>query len=165
MDEGIARTALDPDAGERFVSLRRALGVTSFGINQIVLEPRQRGRIHRHERQEEVYLVLEGTLTLLVEGEEQVARARRARARRARRSAASSSTAGPSGSCCWRWAATGEHAGRDGQAWTDWDSAAERAAAGDPAARATCPAVASGAVSRPAAGAARRASPGRRGTA
>ena len=60
-----------PTAGERFVSLRRALGVTSFGINQMVLEPRQRGRIHRHERQEEVYLVLEGTLTLLVEGEEQ----------------------------------------------------------------------------------------------
>jgi mannose-6-phosphate isomerase-like protein (cupin superfamily) len=33
------------------------------------LRPRQRGRIHRHDRQEEVYLVLEGTLTLEVEGE------------------------------------------------------------------------------------------------
>jgi len=60
MDEGISRTALDPDAGERFVPLRRQLGVTSFGINQIVLEPRQRGRIHRHQRQEEVYLVIAG---------------------------------------------------------------------------------------------------------
>src|SRR6187200_732545 len=71
VDEGVARARLDPDAGERFVPLRRALGVTTFGMNQIVLEPRQRGRIHRHARQEEVYLVLEGTLTLFVEGEEQ----------------------------------------------------------------------------------------------
>ena len=71
METGTSRTKLDPDGEERFVSLRRALGVTSFGINQLVLEPRQRGRIHRHERQEEVYLVLEGTLTLVVEGEEQ----------------------------------------------------------------------------------------------
>ena len=69
MQTGTSRTKLDPDGEERFVSLRRALGVTSFGINQLVLEPRQRGRIHRHERQEEVYVVLEGTLTLLVEGE------------------------------------------------------------------------------------------------
>ena len=41
----------------------------AFGLNLIRLQPRQRGRIHRHERQEEVYLVLEGTLTLEVEGE------------------------------------------------------------------------------------------------
>ena len=71
MQTGTSRTKLDPDGEERFVSLRRALGVTSFGINQLVLEARQRGRIHRHERQEEVYLVIEGTLTLVVEGEEQ----------------------------------------------------------------------------------------------
>ena len=49
--------------------LRRQLGVTSFGMNQIVLQPGQRGRIHRHERQEEVYLVLEGRLTLVIESE------------------------------------------------------------------------------------------------
>jgi uncharacterized cupin superfamily protein len=72
MESGIARTRLETDGGERFVALRRQLGVTSFGVNQIVLEPGQRGRIHRHERQEEVYLVLEGTLTLLVEREETV---------------------------------------------------------------------------------------------
>ncbi len=51
------------------MALRRQLGVTSFGINQIVLQPGQRGRIHRHERQEEVYLVLEGHLTLVIEAE------------------------------------------------------------------------------------------------
>jgi uncharacterized cupin superfamily protein len=71
MDQGTATTHLDPDTGERFTPLRRQLGVTSFGINQIVLQPRQRGRIHRHERQEEVYVVLEGTLSLAVEGEEE----------------------------------------------------------------------------------------------
>src|SRR4051812_49619777 len=70
MEDGTARASLQPDAENRFVRLRADLGVTSFGLNQIVLHPGQRGRIHAHERQEEVYLVLEGTLDLLVEGEE-----------------------------------------------------------------------------------------------
>ena len=70
METGIAFAALDYDTGERFVRLRQQLGVSTFGLNQIVLQPGQRGRIHRHKRQEEVYLVLEGTLTLGVEGEE-----------------------------------------------------------------------------------------------
>src|SRR3954451_18283856 len=70
METGTATTRLDLDTTERFTALRRALGVSTFGMNLIVLQPRQRGRIHRHERQEEVYLVLEGTLTLVVEGEE-----------------------------------------------------------------------------------------------
>ena len=70
MDDGIAFAKLDWESPERFVGLRRELGVSTFGINQIVLQPRQRGRIHRHKRQEEVYLVLQGTLTLIVEGDE-----------------------------------------------------------------------------------------------
>jgi len=69
MDTGVSVSQLQPAATERFVSLRRELGVTTFGINQVLLQPGERGRIHRHERQEEVYLVLEGTLTLFVEGE------------------------------------------------------------------------------------------------
>ncbi len=60
---------LDHDPPERFVRLRDQLGVGSFGINQIVLASGQRNRIHRHRHQEEVYLVIAGTLTLLVEGE------------------------------------------------------------------------------------------------
>jgi uncharacterized cupin superfamily protein len=72
MESGMVRSRLDLSAGERSVPLRRQLGVTSFGMNQLVLEPRQRGRIHRHTRQEKVYLVLGGTLTLLVEHEELV---------------------------------------------------------------------------------------------
>ena len=69
VQEGTSLSRLDRDSVERFVALRRQLGVSTFGINQIVLQPGQRGRIHRHQRQEEVYLVLEGELTLLVEGE------------------------------------------------------------------------------------------------
>jgi mannose-6-phosphate isomerase-like protein (cupin superfamily) len=70
MEKGTSRAALDPAHGERFLSLRRALGVSSFGINQMVLQPGQRMRIHRHRRQEEVYLVLEGVLTVAIEGDE-----------------------------------------------------------------------------------------------
>src|SRR5215204_68952 len=71
-DPDIAFAAIERGTDERFQSLRRELGVSSFGMNVIVLQPGQRGRIHRHERQEEVYLVLEGELTLVVEGAEHV---------------------------------------------------------------------------------------------
>jgi len=70
MNDGVTYTQLDLGSPERFVALRRELGVSTFGLNLILLQPGQQGRIHRHERQEEVYLVLEGTLTLAVEGAE-----------------------------------------------------------------------------------------------
>src|SRR5829696_729900 len=70
MQDGVSVATRDRDGSERFQALRRELGVSSFGLNLIRLRPRERGRIHRHKRQEEVYLVLEGTLTLGVEGEE-----------------------------------------------------------------------------------------------
>ena len=85
MNSGVSYTALEPDTEERFVSLRRALGVTTFGINQIILRPGQRGRIHRHTTQEEVYLVLDGTLTLVFEDEVDELGQGRDRPRRARR--------------------------------------------------------------------------------
>jgi uncharacterized cupin superfamily protein len=66
--EVTSRAAIDYGTAERFISLRRALGVSSFGLNQLTLQPGQRGRIHRHQRQEEVYVVLRGHLTLLVDG-------------------------------------------------------------------------------------------------
>jgi len=119
METGTSRTRLDPDGEERFVSLRRALGVTSFGINQLVLEPRQRGRIHRHERQEEVYLVLEGTLTLVVEGEEETVEpgelvrvAPQVRRQLVNR--------GPERLVMVALGGDGEHVGRDGEAFADW---------------------------------------------
>jgi uncharacterized cupin superfamily protein len=70
--EGFSVTTFDRASGERFQSLRRQLGLASFGMNVIVLQPRQRGRIHAHERQEEAYVVLEGELTLIVDGKETV---------------------------------------------------------------------------------------------
>ena len=70
MESGASFATLDLEAGERFVALRRQLGVESFGLNLMLLEPGQRGRVHRHERQEEVYIVLEGTLTLELDGGE-----------------------------------------------------------------------------------------------
>jgi mannose-6-phosphate isomerase-like protein (cupin superfamily) len=67
--DGVTSARLQDAPAERFNRLREPLGVVSFGINQMVLAPGQRGRIHRHKHQEEVYLVLAGTLTLMVEGE------------------------------------------------------------------------------------------------
>jgi mannose-6-phosphate isomerase-like protein (cupin superfamily) len=122
METGTWRAALDPDGGEQFLSLRRALGVSSFGMNQIVLRPRQRGRIHRHERQEEVYLVLEGTLTLVVEGEDTtLERGELVRvAPEVRRQLVNR---GPDRLVLLALGGDGEHVGRDGRAFADWDDA------------------------------------------
>jgi quercetin dioxygenase-like cupin family protein len=120
MESGIARSRLDLAAGERFVSLRRQLGVTSFGMNQLVLEPRQRGRIHRHAHQEEVYLVLEGTLTLLVEGEEHVL-ARGDLIRVAPDLRRQLVNRGPYRVVLLALGGAGEHVGRDGEAFASWD--------------------------------------------
>jgi mannose-6-phosphate isomerase-like protein (cupin superfamily) len=64
MKDGITYGSLDHAGSDRFQRLRAELGVESFGLNLMRLAPRQRGRIHAHERQEEVYAVLEGILTV-----------------------------------------------------------------------------------------------------
>lgn len=119
-DTDVTFATLDPDGGERFQRLRRELGVESFGINLIVLEPGQRGRVHVHEHQEEVYVVLAGELTLVVEGEDHsLTRGRLARV-------------GPSvrrqlvnrGSERVELIAlggAGEHESRDALAWSSWE--------------------------------------------
>jgi quercetin dioxygenase-like cupin family protein len=71
MREGVTTGRLELDGEERFQTLRRELGVSGFGLNLLRFRKGQRGRIHRHERQEEVYVVLEGTLTLTTDGEEE----------------------------------------------------------------------------------------------
>jgi uncharacterized cupin superfamily protein len=121
MEPGITSTRLDPDVGERFLPLRRQLGVTTFGLNQIVLEPRQRGRVHRHGAQEEVYLVLEGTLTLLVEGDEHVLE-RGELVRVAPELRRQLVNRGPERLVLLALGSAKEHDGRDGEAWADWDS-------------------------------------------
>ena len=123
METGVSYSKLDPDTDERFLSLRRELGVTTFGINQILLRPGQRGRIHRHLHQEEVYLVLSGTLTLGVDGEEreltqgEIVRV----APEVRRQLVNRSDAD-----CLLLALGGavEHVGRDGEAYESWDAEA-----------------------------------------
>lgn len=123
MDESISFGRIDPDSGERFQPLRRQLGVSAFGMNLITLAPGQCGRIHSHAHQEEVFLVLEGELSLGVEGEqhrlgegELVRVAPSVRRQLANRR--------PERLVLLALGGTGEHAGRDGQAWASWDATA-----------------------------------------
>jgi mannose-6-phosphate isomerase-like protein (cupin superfamily) len=121
MEDGTARARLQPDAENRFVRLRAELGVTSFGLNQIVLHAGQRGRIHAHERQEEVYVVLEGTLSLFVEGEEATLE-RGEVIRVAPGVKRQLVNRGPGPLHLLAIGGAGEHQGRDGMAFTDWDA-------------------------------------------
>ena len=121
MQPGVARARLDFDTTERVLPLRRQLGVTAFGLNQLVLSPGQRGRIHRHAAQEEVYLVLHGTLSLLVEGDEST-HERGALIRVAPGVRRQLVNRGPANLHLLAIGAAGEHEGRDGQAWTAWDA-------------------------------------------
>jgi uncharacterized cupin superfamily protein len=111
---------LERDGAERFQRLRAQLGVSAFGMNLIVLQPGQRSRIHAHTQQEEVYLVLEGELTLLVAGEEhllgsdQLARV----GHEVRRQLLN---AGPDRLVLLALGGYGDHEGRDGLAWTSWE--------------------------------------------
>jgi|SRR3954447_23504216 quercetin dioxygenase-like cupin family protein len=121
METGVSYAKLDPDTEERFLPLRRMLGVTSFGINQILLRPGQRGRIHRHNGQEEVYLVLAGTLTLSVEGEDRELRqGELARVAPGVRRRIGNRRAGED-VLLLALGGAGEHVGRDGEAFESWD--------------------------------------------
>ena len=120
MNTGVSYAKLDPDTEERFVSLRRDLGVTSFGLNQILLRPGQRGRIHRHTTQEEVYIVLAGTLSLWVEGtEKRLGQGELARVGpEVRRQLANR---GDEDVLLIALGGAGEHVGRDGEAFESWE--------------------------------------------
>jgi quercetin dioxygenase-like cupin family protein len=121
VEDGIARTKLEDDSLDRFVPLRRRLGVTSFGLNQIVLAPGERGRIHRHRNQEEVYMVLEGQLTLLVEREpHQLSSGELIRVAPALRRQLVNR--GPGRLVLVALGGDGEHRGRDGEAFASWDA-------------------------------------------
>jgi len=121
MESGADFTQLKLDTSERFQRLRAELGVTSFGLNLIMLQPGQVGRIHRHERQEEVYLVLEGELSLLLEGEEhRVPTGGLARvAPEVRRQLVNRR---PQRLVLLALGGSGEHEGRDGQAFPSWEA-------------------------------------------
>jgi uncharacterized cupin superfamily protein len=116
----VSFVALDRNSLDRFQSLRRPLGVQSFGMNLIVLQPRQRLRIHAHERQEEVYLVLEGELTLIIEGAEHMLGADRV-ARVAPTVRRQLVNAGPERVVLLALGGYGDHEGRDALAWSAWE--------------------------------------------
>jgi mannose-6-phosphate isomerase-like protein (cupin superfamily) len=56
--------------GYGFRKVRRALGVTAFGVNAIVYPPGQEGFLHYHNEQDELYFVHQGRATFEVDGEE-----------------------------------------------------------------------------------------------
>jgi uncharacterized cupin superfamily protein len=70
--DGWAVASLD-DLGEGpgFRKVRSALGVTAFGVNAVVLPPSWVTPRHTHERQEELYLVLDGEIEFDLGGEKQ----------------------------------------------------------------------------------------------
>lgn len=123
-EPGLQIASLDLSTAEPFQSLRRELEVTSFGMNLIRLRPRQRLRVHSHDRQEEVYLVLEGQLTLIVEGEEHVLeRGMLARVGPTTRRQLTNPT--PEPVAILALGGDGEHRGRDGRAWASWEEGGE----------------------------------------
>lgn len=120
MTDGLSFSHLNPDSGERFQTLRRELGVTTFGMNLITLSPGQRGRVHLHAHQEEVFIVLEGTLDLVTEDETHelpdgacVRVAPNLRRQLVNR--------GPDRLVLLALGSANEHQGRDGTAYVDWD--------------------------------------------
>ena len=55
--------------GYGFRKIRKALGVTAFGVNALVMPPGYDGFLHYHDAQDELYFVHSGTARFEVEGE------------------------------------------------------------------------------------------------
>jgi mannose-6-phosphate isomerase-like protein (cupin superfamily) len=58
--------------GFGFRKVRKALGVTAFGVNAVVLPAEYEGFFHYHDTQDELYFVHRGTARFVVDGEEHV---------------------------------------------------------------------------------------------
>jgi len=67
--EGWSAANLD-DLGEGpgFRKVRKALGVESFGVNAVILPEGYATKPHYHDRQEELYLVLDGEIEFTMGG-------------------------------------------------------------------------------------------------
>lgn len=115
---GFAEFADAPEGGWR--SLSADLGLTSCGMSLMVLRPGQQWRIHTHERQEEIYLVLAGELTVLVEDAEHVLGPRQSMrvGPGVRRQLVNR---GPERVELVAVGSAGEHVSRDARAWASWD--------------------------------------------
>ena len=58
--------------GPGFRKVRRAMGITAFGVNGVVYPPGYPGVNHYHDTQDELYFVHSGTAKVEVEGEERI---------------------------------------------------------------------------------------------
>jgi mannose-6-phosphate isomerase-like protein (cupin superfamily) len=70
MSQGYAFGSLDElGEGYGFRKVRRALGVTAFGVNGVVYPPGYEGFLHFHDTQDELYFVHRGHARVEVGGE------------------------------------------------------------------------------------------------
>jgi mannose-6-phosphate isomerase-like protein (cupin superfamily) len=70
MSEGYTFGSLDElGDGYGFRKVRRALGVTAFGVNGVVYPPGYEGFLHFHDTQDELYFVHRGRARVEVGGE------------------------------------------------------------------------------------------------
>ena len=58
--------------GYGFRKVRRALGITAFGVNLVVYPPHYEGFAHWHDTQDELYFVHRGTAKFEVGGEDRI---------------------------------------------------------------------------------------------
>lgn len=126
--DGFAEFADAPERGLR--SLGADLGLTSCGLSLMVFRPGQQWRIHTHEHQEEVYLVLAGELTIIIEDREHVLGARQSMrvAPGVRRQLVNR---GSERVEFLAVGASGEHVARDARAWASWDEPGDGRPPGD----------------------------------
>jgi uncharacterized cupin superfamily protein len=69
MAVGYARASIDDLGDGIFRKVRRALGVTAFGVNALVLPPDTEWFNHFHEVQDELYFVHRGLAGFEIDGE------------------------------------------------------------------------------------------------
>jgi mannose-6-phosphate isomerase-like protein (cupin superfamily) len=70
VSDGYAIGSLDElGEGPGFRKVRRALGVTAFGVNGVVYPPEFEGFLHYHDTQDELYFVHRGRAIVEVGGE------------------------------------------------------------------------------------------------
>jgi uncharacterized cupin superfamily protein len=120
-EQAFAIAGFERASSERFQRLRDALGIRGFGLNVLVFQPGERGRIHAHVRQEEVYVVLDGELTVILDGAEHtLARDQLVRVAPATRRQLANRGSEPLVLLAIGCEAP-DHAGRDGLAWTEWE--------------------------------------------
>ena len=118
MSDDVSTTRLDDS--QRANMLGEQLSLRSFGLRQLTLRPGQRNRVHRHRNQEEVYVVLRGTLTIILDdGERSLGAGEVARvAPHVRRQLANR---GEETCTLVAIGAAGTHERGDAEAFFDWD--------------------------------------------